>query len=150
MKEKTMKKIIISLVLITCIASMTILYKTTLNQQTKKALIIGTASGYAPWVSINPDGDYEGFDIDVAQALANELGELVEIKDLGSMTPLFMALDQGSIDAIIWGLSITQDRLKKVAMIHYQGELVNAYPLVLGHNTAGIKSVDDLQVKPLQ
>lgn len=46
------------------------------------------------------------------------------------MTSLFTALDQGSIDAIIWGLSITQDRLKKVAMIHYQGGVTSSYPLI--------------------
>lgn len=91
---------------------------------------VGTAAGYAPFVSINPQGDYEGFDIDVACALAKQMGKQLKIKDLGSMTSLFIALDQGSIDAIIWGLSITADRLKKVAMVHYQGALCNSYSLL--------------------
>ncbi len=97
-------------------------------------LIIGTASGYAPFVSIDEDGEYEGFDIDVAKSLAEIMNKKLVIKDLGSMTSLFMALEQGSIDAIIWGMSITKDRLKKVSMIHYQGESIASYPLIFWKN----------------
>jgi ABC-type amino acid transport substrate-binding protein len=104
--------------------------------------IVGTASGYAPFVSINQNGDYEGFDIDVATALSAKMGTTLEIKDLGSMASLFMALEQGSIDAIIWGLSVTQDRLKKVAMVRYQGEDVTAYSLIFWQNIpAGITDI---------
>lgn len=93
-------------------------------------LVIGIAAGYAPFVSINRDGNYEGFDIDIAQALADKLEKKLILQDLGSMTSLFIALEQGSIDAIIWGLSITKERLQKVAMIRYQGETVTEYPLL--------------------
>lgn len=111
----------------------------------KAPFIVGTAAGYAPFVSINAAGDYEGFDIDVAQTVADQLGKKLEIKDLGSMTSLFMALEQGSIDAIIWGLSITQDRLKKVAMIRYHGETVTEYPLLFwDHIPAEISSINDM------
>lgn len=111
-------------------------------------LIIGTAAGYAPFVSMNQYGEYEGFDIDVAKALANQLDKKLEIKDLGSMTALFVALDQGSIDAIIWGLSITKDRLKKVAMVHYQGETDTSYPLLFWKRIpANINSLDDMKGK---
>ena len=82
-------------------------------------LIVGIAAGYAPFVSINQAGEYEGFDIDIAHALAEQLGKKLVLKDLGSMTSLFMALDQNKIDLIAWGLSITSQRLEKVAMIHY-------------------------------
>ena len=57
------------------------------------------------------------------------MGKKLIIKDLGSMTPLFIALENESIDAIIWGLSIIQERLKKVEMIRYQGDTVTTYAL---------------------
>jgi arginine/lysine/histidine transporter system substrate-binding protein len=111
-------------------------------------LIIGTTAGYAPFVSINPQGQYEGFDIDVANALAKEMGKKLILKDLGNMTSLFMALDQGKIDAIIWGMSITRDRLQKVAMINYQGELVTSYPLIFWEKIpANIKTMSDMSGK---
>jgi len=116
-----------------------------INSQ-KTSFIVGTAAGYAPFVSINADGEYEGFDIDVARALADKLGKKLEIKDLGSMTSLFMSLKQGSIDAIIWGLSITEDRLKNVAMIRYQGETVTEYPLLFWDRIPeGVSSINDMK-----
>ncbi len=110
------------------------------------ALVIGTAAGYAPFVSINSQGQYEGFDIDVAHALAQKMNKELIIKDLGSMAPLFIALEQGSIDAIIWGLSVTQNRLEKVAMVRYSGEKTTSYPLIFWKTIpAKIKSIDDMQ-----
>lgn len=99
------------------------------NTQTNR-LIVGTASGYAPFVSINANGEYEGFDIDIANALAKQLDKELVIKDLGSLPTLFCALEQGSIDVIIWALSITQERQQAVAMVRYQGEGVRSYPLI--------------------
>lgn len=116
------------------------------NSAPSDALIVGTVAGYAPFVSINTHGIYEGFDIDVAQALAKKLGKKLVLKDLGSMTALFMALEQGTIDAIIWALSITQERLKKVAMIHYQGDTITAYPLIFWQKKPdAISSINDMR-----
>jgi ABC-type amino acid transport substrate-binding protein len=108
--------------------------------------VVGTAAGYAPWVSVNEHGEYEGFDIDVANALAATMGKTLELKDLGSMASLFVALEQGTIDAIIWGLSITQERLEKVVMIHYQGEPTTSYPLIFWQKIPeGITSINDMK-----
>lgn len=96
----------------------------------QETLVVGTASGYAPFVSINAQGEYEGFDIDVAQAVAKQLGKKLILKDLGSLPTLFCALEQGSIDVIIWALSITNERKNSVAMVQYQGEGVRSYPLI--------------------
>ena len=141
-----MKKYMMFGLLIVCgIIIAALLYKKQNNKGQNLNFVVGTAAGYAPFVSINADGDYEGFDIDIAQALAQQLGKKLEIKDLGSMTPLFMALEQGSIDAIMWGISITEDRLKKFAMVHYQGENVTSYPLIFWNKVPeGIASLADM------
>lgn len=113
-------------------------------------LIVGIACGYAPFVSVNQAGQYEGFDIDVAHALADQLGKKLVLKDLGSMTSLFMALEQGKIDVIAWGLSITHERLEKVAMIHYQGAVTDAYPLIFWKEIpVGITTLDDMSGKTI-
>lgn len=117
-----------------------------IKSQPTKTLVVGTASGYAPFVSVNENGDYEGFDIDVAQALAKQLNLKLEIKDLGSMAPLFMALEQGSIDVIIWGISITQDRLNKVALVRYCGDDTKSFPMIFWKTIpVNIKSINDMQ-----
>lgn len=94
------------------------------------SLIVGTVGDYAPWVSVNAQGNYEGFDIDVITAVAQTMNKKLVLKDLGSMTSLLMALEQGMVDAIIWGLSITKDRQEKMAMVRYQGETETSFPLL--------------------
>ncbi len=93
-------------------------------------LVVGIAADYAPYVSINHNGEYEGFDIDVARALADRMGKKLVLQDLGSMAPLFMALDQGTVDLLLWGISITQERVKKVDFIPYHGQMIVTYPLI--------------------
>jgi polar amino acid transport system substrate-binding protein len=100
------------------------------TKQVRNTFIVGTATGYAPFVSINEQGDYEGFDIDTAHKLAETMHKKLVLKDLGSMSSLLIALQQGSIDAIIWGMSITPERANNYAMIHYQGQPETSYPLI--------------------
>jgi len=136
------------LFLILAITSFIFLKKSHIRQKNSDTFIVGTTAAYAPFVSINPQGEYEGFDIDIANVLAKEMNKKLTIKDLGSMTSLLTSLEQGSIDAIIWGMSITQDRLKKVAMIHYQGETITSYPLIFWQQIPSeIKSISDMQGK---
>lgn len=142
------QKIIISAsMLIIGIASYAFFRQTTQNND---QFIVGTTAAYAPWVSINLQGEYEGFDVDVMNGLAQQMGKKLILKDLGSMTSLFAALDQGSINAIIWGISITQDRQKKVAMIRYQGETVSSYPLIFWKSIpTNIRTIEDMQDKTI-
>lgn len=117
-----------------------------LPYQDDQAFIVGMASGYAPFVSVNADGQYEGFDIDIAHAIAQKMGKELILKDLGSMAPLFIALKQGTIDAIIWGLSITPERQRTVTMIHYQGNPITTYPLVFWQKIpAQVQSIEDMK-----
>lgn len=143
------RAIIVSALVIAAIGSY-FFFKQPKSPQNTNQFIVGMTGGYAPFISINPQGEYEGFDIDIARALAAQMGKELVLKDLGSMSGLFMALDQGSIDAIIWGLSITQDRLKKVAMIHYQGEPRRCDPLIFWKAIpAGVSSIDDMKGKTI-
>lgn len=95
-----------------------------------KDFIVGTTSGYAPFVSINDEGEYEGFDIDIAKALSDKMGRKLIIKDFGSMPALMLALKQNKADALIWAISITQERQKQMTMVYYQGERVTTMPLL--------------------
>jgi ABC-type amino acid transport substrate-binding protein len=114
-------------------------------QATAADFIVGTTSGYAPYVSLNEKGEYEGFDIDVAKNLAEKLGRKLIIKDLGSMPALILALKQKKIDAIIWAISITQERQKHMAMIYYQGDGEKEQPLLFwGKIPGNNKAIEDM------
>lgn len=150
MFDMSTQKTIIALLLIMVSLGSYLFFRKNDAAQKSQELIVGVAAGYAPWVSINPQGDYEGFDIDFAHALARQMGVNLILKDLGSMTSLFTALEQGKIDTIIWGMSITQDRLQKVAMVNYQGALTKSYPLLFWKEIpAGVTSINDMQGKTI-
>lgn len=142
-----MKKIkMVVMIALLAVTSAIYFFRQQSTQNNEHYFVVGTAAGYAPFASVNQSGQYEGFDIDVARALADQMGKTLVIKDLGSMTSLFMALDQGMIDAIIWGISITQERLEKVAMIHYQGAAQLTQPLIFWNTIPeNIKTLDDIK-----
>lgn len=112
-------------------------------------LVVGTTSGYAPFVSLNDKGQYEGFDIDVANLVAEKLHRPLVIKDCGSMPGLMLALKQGRVDALIWAISITEERLQHMHMIHYQGEKLTEMPFLFWKQVPpGIRKIEDLGSDP--
>jgi cystine transport system substrate-binding protein len=125
------------------------LKKLPLNVSLANQLIVGTASAYAPFVSLNAQGDYEGFDIDVANELAKRMNKKLILKDCGSMVPLMLSLQNGSVDLIIWGLEINKARLAQMDMVQYQGGNVSSYPLIFWNEIPqGINSIEDLKKMP--
>lgn len=89
---------------------------------------------WAPFMTINPQGKYEGFDVDVAKEIATRINKQVVINDLGSLASCFMALEQNKIDAIISDLDITNARLKRLNMVPYTGENVTSFTLLFWKN----------------
>ncbi len=115
-----------------------------LQTKTKDTLILGTMSGIPPYVSMTTTGEYEGFDIEVAQEIAKRLDKKLVIQDMDTIA-LITALKQGRVDFLMTGLDITQDRLKEIAMIPYQGEPINQMALVFWKEIPkGITSLDDM------
>ncbi|MGE5196051.1 MAG: transporter substrate-binding domain-containing protein [Anaerolineae bacterium] len=115
------------------------------NQQIPP-LIAGTTSGYAPYVSLDSRGQYEGFDIDLSELLAKKLNRKLVIKDYGSMPSLMLALKQRKVDLLIWAISITEERMKSMEMIYYQGEKVTEMPILFWKRIPdNIQSIEDLK-----
>lgn len=112
-------------------------------------LVVGMTSGYAPYVSLNDKGDYEGFDIDLANLVAQKLNRKLVLQDLGSMPSLLVAIQKKKIDAIIWAMSITDARRKEMDMIYYQGEKVTEMPFIFWNTLPTVLAkIDDLAKIP--
>lgn len=112
-------------------------------------LVVGMMSGWAPFMTINNYGDYVGFDVDIAKALATRMGKKLIIKDMGSLASLFVSLEQKKIDMAFSGLDITQSRLAKLAMVPYTGEAVKSFSLLFWHKVPStITKIEDFKNVP--
>jgi len=136
-----MKKSIFGLVVALCLAIVNLFAA----DKEVKPFIVGTTSGYAPFVSLNNKGEYEGFDIDIAKELARKLNRPLQLKDYGNMPSLMLALKQKKVDALIWAISITKDRKANLEMIYYQGDKVDTVPIIFWDQIPdGIETLSDL------
>ncbi|OYP39335.1 hypothetical protein CG709_05435, partial [Lachnotalea glycerini] len=73
-------------------------------------LQVGTEASYPPMEYLDEDGTtYIGFDIEVAQAIADELGLKLEIDDV-AWDGIFASLDSDRYDCIIAGVRINEER----------------------------------------
>ncbi len=70
-------------------------------------------STFVPWAMQDKDGKYIGFEIDVATALAKDLGRPVEFVPT-KWSGIIPALLTGQFEIIISGMSITPERSEKV------------------------------------
>ena len=80
-KQSLVKTGLIAAVFMAFIGGAIILTKL-LNKNDELTLIMGTMSGWPPYVTINEKGEYEGFDIDVAREIARRLNKKLSIKDM--------------------------------------------------------------------
>nr|WP_321457520.1 transporter substrate-binding domain-containing protein [uncultured Cohaesibacter sp.] len=74
---------------------------------------IGIDGAYPPFNQLSAAGELSGFDVDISNALCDEMKADCEfvIQDWDGMIPALIA---GKIDAVVASMSITPDRLKKV------------------------------------
>ena len=138
------KKIIVACICLGVLLGIFFFFRKT--ESKKDVLVVGMMSGWAPFMSINGEGDFEGFDVDVAHEVANRMGKKVVIEDLGSLSSCFIALEQNKVDMILSGLNITQERLNKLNMVPYVGEGTKEYLLVFWKDIpTGISQIQDLK-----
>jgi len=109
-----MKKFLKVLVVLTLIITATFSFAQTLTQIKQRGkLIIGTEPTFPPFEFVDEKNQVVGFDIDIANELAKRLGVKVEVVSL-PFDSLIPALQQGKIDMVIAGMTITEDRAKVV------------------------------------
>ncbi|MGX6977701.1 ABC transporter substrate-binding protein/permease [Vagococcus elongatus] len=79
-------------------------------------LVIGLSAGYAPYefhATVDGKDTIVGFDISIANKIADDLGVKLKITEM-NFDSLLGALKTGKIDAIISGMSPTPERLQEV------------------------------------
>jgi polar amino acid transport system substrate-binding protein len=76
-------------------------------------LVVGMELKFWPFEYVDEQGKPVGYDVEIAQTLADRLGVRLEIKDM-EWTGLIPALSAGKIDLIISGITGTLERAKSI------------------------------------
>ncbi|MCA1557795.1 MAG: ABC transporter permease subunit [Acidobacteria bacterium] len=106
-------------------------------------LRIGTDATYPPFESAE-GGDFSGFDIDLARAIARELGVRVRFINAG-FDGIFPALQNGTFDAVMSSVTITPER--SASMLFSDPYYDSGQMIAVNENSQGISSPDDLKGK---
>lgn len=77
-------------------------------------LVVGLEPAYQPFEMKTAKGELIGFDVELARRLGKELGVQVAFKEL-DWDGIIPALLAGDVDCILSGMSITEERKKRIA-----------------------------------
>lgn len=118
-------------------------YPTITSIKNRGVLVVGTSADFPPFEYVNKSGAIVGLDIDIANAIAKELGVKLEVKDL-SFDALISALQGKQVDLVIAGMTITPERSK---VVDFSVPYYNASQAVISLATQRFSSINDLKNK---
>jgi ABC-type amino acid transport substrate-binding protein len=111
-------------------------------QAKPRTLIVETSAIYPPFTFVER-GQIVGFDIDLINIMAQNLGYNLEIEDV-AFKDLFVDLKNKKADIAIAAITVTPGRMKEV---HFSGRYYFPEFAILYKRNDNIKSVDDLNNK---
>ncbi|MBG9988230.1 ABC transporter substrate-binding protein/permease [Aerococcaceae bacterium DSM 111176] len=85
------------------------LFQVTATAQSDKTYVFATDTTFAPFEFQDANGDFVGIDMDLLEAIASDQGFEYEMRPLG-FNAAVQALESGQVDAVIAGVSITDER----------------------------------------
>lgn len=105
--------------------------------------IIAVNAENAPMESVNPSGEYVGFSVDLADALAEKLGFTYEWKDM-EFFGLISSIQEGKADMVLSSISATAERKE---MVDFSDPYFTSVYCIISGKDSGINSVQDLKGK---
>lgn len=103
-----------------------------------------TEATFPPYESYE-GGEIVGIDVDIAKAIAEELGMTLEIEDM-AFDSLIAAVQSGKADIAAAGMTVTEDRLKNV---NFTEPYATGIQVIIVREDSDIKSLDDLVGKKI-
>ncbi|AZI43138.1 amino acid ABC transporter substrate-binding protein [Deinococcus psychrotolerans] len=81
----------------------------------KGVLVLGTDPTFQPFEFKGEDGSIQGFDIDIAKAVAKDLGVKLQIQAVGFGALMPQSVTSGRVDMAMSAITITSERAKVVS-----------------------------------
>lgn len=113
-------------------------------------LVVGTSADYPPYefhATIDGKDEIKGLDIDIAQAVADDLGVELEIKDM-DFDGLLVALQGNKVDMVFAGMTPTDERKENADFSDIYYTATHRFILRSG-DEASVHSFDDLKGKKI-
>ena len=107
-------------------------------------IVVGVEGTYPPFTYHDGDGELVGFDVEVAERIAEKLGVEVEFVE-AAWDSLLIGIDSGRLDLVVNAVSITEDRAEKydfTAPYYYEARRV-----IVRAEDDSIQSAEDLNGK---
>lgn len=104
-------------------------------------LVVGTASGYYPFEMVDKKNELVGFDVDIAKAVAKELGVQIEWQNY-AFAGLIPALQAGKIDMVLAGMTATEKRKETVDFS--DPYFISGLGLLVSKSVPNVKKPEDL------
>jgi octopine/nopaline transport system substrate-binding protein len=108
-----------------------------------KDLRIGTSADYPPWDSVDADGKIVGFDKDVGDEICRRIEATCSWQNQ-AYDGLLPGLQVGKFDLVVSGVSINDERSKKVDFSAAYADAPNAVVVAAGSEAASAKTAADL------
>lgn len=113
------------------------------KSDSKDTLVVGFDDTFVPMGFKDDNGEYAGFDIEVAKAVAEKMGKTFEFQPI-DWTMKESELNNGNIDMIWNGYSVTDERKEKVS---FSKSYLKSRQVIITLKDSKIKSKEDLKGK---
>lgn len=104
-------------------------------------ITVGTSPDYPPFESIDDEGNIIGFDLDLAKAVAKDLGVEIKIVSMG-FDSIITAVKNGQIDIGVSSFSVNEERKMS---IDFSVPYISSSQVILVQKDSEIKSKEDLK-----
>ena len=108
-------------------------------------LIMSTNAAFPPYEMTTDSGEFEGIDIETAQAIADKLGLELQIDDMDFDAAL-LAVQQGKADMVMAGVTVTDERQN---VMDFTDSYASGIQSIIVKEDSDIASVDDLAGKKI-
>ena len=112
-----------------------------LTTVTPGKLTMSTNAAFPPYEMTTDSGDFEGIDVEIATAIAEELGLELQIDDMDFDAAL-LAAQQGKSDIVMAGVTVTDERKQ---VMEFSDSYSTGIQVVIVPEGSDIKTVDDLE-----
>ena len=108
-------------------------------------LTMATNAAFPPYEMTTDAGDFEGIDIETAQAIADKLGLELQIDDMDFDAAL-LSVQQGKADIVMAGVTVTDERQN---VMDFTDSYATGIQSIIVKEDSDIASVDDLAGKKI-